>query len=150
MKYTNNNYKFWRLVFIPFLIFWLLGFGAAFCVFIISFISEPKPEMIPVFIMLLFMASGAVFIAFIWFRAVMITELENGIVTLTYITGKKVTFPAEEVTRVKKYSRAYLIRTSKKEYEIRLNFKYASMEHESIDFIRPAYFPNAEFVKGNW
>ena len=141
MKYSNDL-KEWRVIIIAVLVVFVVGFGVSLCGNLISSISDPKTDSLPIALMLILMAGASLFISYWW--------LTNVMETLTFITGKKMTASLYEVTRIKEDSKGYLMRIGRKDYYVLGKFDTASGKFERIGFMHPAYFPNAEFVKENW
>lgn len=147
MKYSNDL-KEWRVIIIAVLVVFVVGFGVSLCGNLISSISDPKTDSLPIALMLILMAGASLFISYWWLTNVMEIEISGGMLTLTFITGKKMTASLYEVTRIKEDSKGYLMRIGRKDYYVLGKFDTASGKFERIGFMHPAYFPNAKFVKG--
>ena len=147
MKYTNH-YKSIRVFALAFMALWFILFVCACIIFLITFLQEPSVDYWPCFVMLIFMGFGSSVVAYIWFHTIISIELENQVVTFTYLTNKQVTVPVNDIIKVKEYSNTYVFKTDRKTYSMAVKFNYASMKDETIDFIQPKYFPHAVFEQG--
>lgn len=147
MKYTNHLKK-WRIVITAVMFVFIIGAVGSVCGELISSFRTHKTDSLTIVIMLVLMMAVFSFVAYRWLTTVMEIELSGEVVTLTFITNKKMTVSVYEVMRIKEDSRGYLIRIGRKDYYVSGKFNTASGKYESISFIIPAYFPNAVFVKG--
>ena len=154
MRYVNHYHNKWlKIVVVFFMVLWFLLLGGGFF-FLILGLSNLIPGItintliLRLSIALLVMGMYISICVYMWCHIVTEISLENNSVTFTYLNNKKKTISVNDVIQVKIHTSCYRIRTKKKEYSVAVKFNFASMKHESIEFIRQEYFPNAKFING--
>ena len=154
MRYVNHYHNKWlkiAVVFFMILCFLLLGGGFFFLTLALSNLNPSitvNSLLFRLSIVLLVMGIYISICVYMWCHIVSEISLENNSVTFTYLNNKKETINVNDVIQVKIYTSCYRIKTKKKEYSVAVKFNFASMKHESIEFIKQEYFPNAKFING--
>lgn len=154
MKYTNHYHNKWlKIVVAVFMTLWflLLGGGFFFLTLALSNLSAGVTVNTLLFrlsVVLLVMGLYISVCVYVWCHIVAEISLEHNSVTFTYLNNKKETISVNDVIQVKIHTSCYQIKTKKKEYSVAVKFNFASMKHESIEFIRQDHFQNAKFING--